>query len=65
MENYKNDYEINLKDYWSDDTHINEALHWLVDDNGYKITNESFYINKIYAIIHHHTIGELKELYNK
>ena len=53
------------KDYWSDDNHIKEALHWLVDEKGYKITNESFYINKIYAIIHHHTIGELKELYNK
>ena len=53
------------KDYWSDDNHIKEALHWLVDEKGYKITNESFYINKIYAIMHHHTIGELKELYNK
>ena len=53
------------KDYWSDDNHIKEALHWLVDEKGYKITNESFYINKIYAIIHHHTISELKELYNK
>ena len=51
--------------YWNDESNAKEALHWLVDEKGYKINISSFKKNNMYTLAKKYTISELKELYNK
>ena len=52
------------KDYWSDDNHIKEALHWLVDEKGFDISVKSLLYNKLGSLRQRYNIEYLNELYN-